>query len=99
MLSRCPRYEQGLLPTRESMAPAATMDVSDGTESRVLRPPASALWEILKERIMTLPTRRTFHQQLLGSLLTYGLIETLFHQDLLADTVKPVVHKWLKELN
>jgi hypothetical protein len=48
---------------------------------------------------MTLPTRRNFHQQLLGSLMTYGLIETLFHQDLLADAVKPVIHKWLKELH
>jgi hypothetical protein len=48
---------------------------------------------------MTLPTRRTFHQQLLGSLMTYGLIETLFHRDLLADAVKPVIHKWLVELH
>lgn len=48
---------------------------------------------------MTLPTRRTFQQQLLGSLMTYGLIETLFHRDLLADTVKPVIHKWMLDLN
>jgi hypothetical protein len=47
---------------------------------------------------MMLPTRRTFHQQLLGSLMTYGLIEMLFHRDLLADAVKPVVHRWMVEL-
>ncbi len=48
---------------------------------------------------MTLLTRRTFHQQLLGSLTAYGLIETLFHQHLLADAVRPVIHKWLIDLN
>src|SRR5262245_24986388 len=48
---------------------------------------------------MTLPTRRTFQQQLLGSLMTYGLIETLFQRDLLADVVKPVIHKWMLDLN
>jgi hypothetical protein len=48
---------------------------------------------------MTLPTRRTIHRQFLGSLMAYGLIETLFQRDLLADSVKPVVHKWLADLN
>jgi hypothetical protein len=48
---------------------------------------------------MTLPTRRTFHHQLLGSLMTYGLIETLFHGNLLADAVKPVIQKWLVEMH
>jgi hypothetical protein len=48
---------------------------------------------------MNLPTRRTFHGRLLGSLMTYGLIETLFHRDLLADSVKPVIRKWLVDLN
>ena len=48
---------------------------------------------------MTLPTRRTINQQLLGSLMIYGLIETLFHGNLLADTVKPVIGKWLVELH
>jgi hypothetical protein len=47
---------------------------------------------------MTLPTRRAFHGQLLGSLVAYGLIETLFERDLLADSVKPVVQRWLAEL-
>jgi hypothetical protein len=48
---------------------------------------------------MSLPTRRTFEQQFLGSLLTYGLIETLFHRDLLADSIKPVIHKWMVEMH
>jgi len=48
---------------------------------------------------MARETRREFNGKLLGSLLTYGLIETLFARDLLADTVKPVVHQWLAQLN
>jgi hypothetical protein len=48
---------------------------------------------------MALETRRSFNRKMLGSLMTYGLIETVFHRDLLADAVKPVVKKWLVELN
>lgn len=48
---------------------------------------------------MTLASRRTFHQQILGSLTAYGLIETLAAGDLFADAVKPVIHKWLVELH
>src|SRR5205823_1004312 len=44
-------------------------------------------------------TRRSFNQKVLGSLMAYGLIETVFSRDLFADAVKPVVHKWLVELN
>jgi hypothetical protein len=47
---------------------------------------------------MDLSTRRAFHHRFLGSLMAYGLIETLFHGDLLADAVKPVVGKWLAQL-
>jgi hypothetical protein len=36
---------------------------------------------------------------MLGTLVAYGLIETLFQQDLFADAVKPVVHDWLRDLN
>jgi hypothetical protein len=43
-------------------------------------------------------SRREFNQALLGSLVSFGLIETLFRQDLLAEAVKPVIRKWLKEL-
>ena len=52
-----------------------------------------------REKTMTLPSRRTVNQQLLGSLMTYGLIETLFHRDLFADAVKPVIQKWLVDLH
>ena len=48
---------------------------------------------------MALETRRSFNRKMLGSLMTYGLIETVFHRDLLAAAVKPVVKKWLVELN
>jgi hypothetical protein len=54
---------------------------------------------LLVENAMSLTTRRTFHHRLLGSLMTYGLIDTLFHRDLLADAVKPVVQKWMADLN
>src|SRR4051812_36218499 len=48
---------------------------------------------------MTQPTRRSFNQQMLASLMTYGLIETLFQRDLLADAIKPVIQKWMVDLN
>jgi hypothetical protein len=48
---------------------------------------------------MTLTDRRTFNQQLLGSLMAYGLIETLAAGDLFAEPVKPIIQKWLVELH
>jgi hypothetical protein len=48
---------------------------------------------------MTTPTRRTFNHALLGTLAAYGLIETLFHNDAFAESVKPVIKKWLSDLN
>jgi hypothetical protein len=48
---------------------------------------------------MTQFTRRTFNQRLLSSLMTYSLVETLFHSDLLADGVRPVVHRWMVDLH
>jgi hypothetical protein len=47
---------------------------------------------------MSLETRRSFGAKMLGSLLTYGLIETLYTSNLLADAVKPVIHQWMLEL-
>lgn len=44
------------------------------------------------------PSRREFSAQLLGSLIAYGLVETLWCRDLFADSVKPTVGAWLKEL-
>ena len=43
-------------------------------------------------------SRREFNARLLGSVVTFGLIETLWARDLFADGVKPTIEKWLKEL-
>lgn len=43
--------------------------------------------------------RREFSQAMLGSLLTYSLIETLFARDAFAKEIQPVTAKWLMELN
>ena len=48
---------------------------------------------------MTNEARRTFNSRMLGSLLTYGLVETLFARDLFADAVKPVIHQWMVDLH
>lgn len=48
---------------------------------------------------MTCQSRRSFNARLLGSLVTYGLIETVFQRDLLGDALKPVVQKWLVEMH
>jgi hypothetical protein len=48
---------------------------------------------------MHLETRRSFNRKLLGSLMTFGLVETLFTRDLFADSVKPVIQKWMVELH
>src|SRR5207237_4059588 len=48
---------------------------------------------------MSLESRRSFNQKMLGALAAYGLIETLFSRDLFADGVKPIVSKWLLDLN
>jgi hypothetical protein len=47
---------------------------------------------------MSQPTRRQFNASLLGSLMACGLIESLYRQNLFADTVKPTIAKWLSEL-
>src|ERR1041384_81419 len=48
---------------------------------------------------MPLETRRSFNGKLLGTLAAYGLIETLFQRDAFADGVKPVITKWMTDLN
>jgi hypothetical protein len=48
---------------------------------------------------MATETRREFTQDLLGSLMAFGLIETLFARDLFSQTVKPVIQKWMVELH
>jgi hypothetical protein len=44
------------------------------------------------------PTRREFTTQALGSLVAFGLIETVWSHDLFADDVKPTIAAWLKDL-
>ena len=44
------------------------------------------------------PSRREFTSSLLGSVMTFGLVELLWSRDLFADAVKPTVEAWLKEL-
>jgi hypothetical protein len=44
-------------------------------------------------------SRRSFNQQMLGSLTAFGLIETLFAGDLFADGAKPIINQWMNELN
>lgn len=48
---------------------------------------------------MSTLSRRGFHQQTLGSLLTYSVLETLIGGDALAAEVKPIAATWLKELD
>ena len=43
--------------------------------------------------------RREFQGKLLGSVLTFGLIESLWSRGLFADEVKPDVDKWFRDLN
>jgi hypothetical protein len=48
---------------------------------------------------MAIPSRRTFNKKMLSSLAAYGLIETLFMRRLLGDTVRPLIHHWMADLN
>ena len=43
-------------------------------------------------------SRREFHAKLIGSAITFGLVELLWTRDLFADTVKPTIDKWFVEL-
>ena len=44
-------------------------------------------------------SRRGFHQQTLGSLLTWSLLETLYAGDAFAEEVKPIAARWLADLD
>jgi hypothetical protein len=48
---------------------------------------------------MEIESRRSFNNKMLGSLVTFGLIETLFSRDLFGSAIKPVIHQWMVELN
>ena len=43
--------------------------------------------------------RRGFGKQVLGSLLTYSMLETVLSTNALADAVKPIAAKWLADVN
>jgi hypothetical protein len=43
-------------------------------------------------------SRRDFHAKLLGSAITFGLVELLWTRNLLADAIKPTIDKWFLEL-
>src|SRR4030095_573700 len=43
-------------------------------------------------------SRRTFTRNMLGSLLTFSLVKSLDHVDVLANNVRPIVRKWLIEI-
>jgi hypothetical protein len=48
---------------------------------------------------MSLESRRSFNQRLLGSVIAFGLIETLWQRDLFAAQIKPVIQDWTRELH
>jgi hypothetical protein len=43
-------------------------------------------------------SRRDFHAKLIGSAITFSLLETLWSRDLFADPAKPTIQKWAAEL-
>lgn len=44
-------------------------------------------------------SRRTLCQQTLGSVLTFSILESLFQHDAFGDSVKPLVNKWVTDLD
>jgi len=48
---------------------------------------------------MQMPSRREFHKQALGSLVTFSMLETLCRHDLFADEVKPLTTRWLIDVH
>ena len=44
-------------------------------------------------------SRRTLCQQTLGSVLTFSILESLFQNDAFGENVKPLVHKWVADLD
>ncbi len=45
-----------------------------------------------------MPSRREFHAKLIGSAITFSLLETLWSRDLFAADAKPTIAKWVGEL-
>lgn len=48
---------------------------------------------------MNTVSRRGFHQQTIGALLTWSLLDTLFSRDAFGDEIKPIASQWLAKLN
>ena len=44
-------------------------------------------------------SRRSFTQNVLGSLLTFSLLETIFECNAFADKVRPITARWLSDVN
>ena len=44
-------------------------------------------------------TRRQFGASMAGSVLTFGLLDMLWSQNLFAESVKPIMAQWFKDLN
>src|SRR5437016_258300 len=44
-------------------------------------------------------SRRSFNKTMLGSIVTYGLIEMLAGDNLFADSVKPIINRWMLDLH
>ena len=44
------------------------------------------------------PSRREFSTQMLGTVMSYGLVELLWTRDLFAESVKPTIGTWFQEL-
>jgi len=56
------------------------------------------VWQFPPPGTAMTSTRREFSTRILASLTAYGLIETLWSRNLLADSVKPTIETWLKDL-
>jgi hypothetical protein len=48
--------------------------------------------------VLPMETRREFHAKLIGSAITFALVDMLWSRDLLADGAKPTIGKWFAEL-
>ena len=99
---------RGRAPERHRQGPAAAARVDRdrraGRRRRGVRPPPRPAAQRGLTRQSFLQggrhgpeSRRSFNGQLLGSLLTFGLVETLFTRDLFADDAKPMIGRWVLE--
>jgi hypothetical protein len=84
------------------VAAPAERGAPHGAEFGIMSPPgpiSSGQPAPPSSRNPPMETRRAFNAKLLGSLMAYGLVESVFARGLFDDAVKPVVQKWLADLN